>query len=342
MRHGQVATAVTANGSEGPDGGPPADRDAGPDDAPEVAVIGAATVDYAYDVTNLPAADGGAFARGVETSPGGIGANVAVALSRLGRAAGLIARVGDDEHGKRVRDALDATGIDAGRVRVGPEESTHCLVFRDDDGERSIITAGESARALRLDDRDAAYLQGADAVVVTAYAPDPVAERVASLAGDRNFPPVALDLSGPPAELADRGARPATLDRLRCQCGLLTAGEVAAQAHFGTSPDAVADLLADEPVPRATITRGAAGATLIAGDRAVNVPAFDVDVVDTTGAGDAFLAALVDRWLLADESPAASGRYAAAAAALNCMEPGAQGGLPTAATVRSFLADRGG
>jgi len=311
-----------------------------PSDGPEVAVIGAATVDYAYDVTNLPAADGGAFARGVDPSPGGVGANVAVALSRLGRTAGLIARVGEDDHGRRIRAALDATAVDAARVRSGPEESTHCLVFRDRDGERSIVAAGESARALRLDDRDAAYLRGADAVVMTAYAPDPVARRVASLAGDSTVPPVALDLSGPPAELVDRGASPRALDRLQARCDLLTAGEAAARAHFGAAGAAV-DALSDGPVPRAAVTRGEAGATLVAGDRAVDVPAFGVDVVDTTGAGDAFLAGLVDRWLLADESPAAAGRYAAAAAAINCTAPGAQGALPTAAAVRSFLADRG-
>jgi sugar/nucleoside kinase (ribokinase family) len=60
--------------------------------------------------------------------------------------------------------------------------------------------------------------------------------------------------------------------------------------------------------------------------------------VDTTGAGDAFVAALTDRWLLADDSPETAGRFAAAAAALNCRAEGARGGIADADRVRRFLA----
>jgi ribokinase/sulfofructose kinase len=67
------------------------------------------------------------------------------------------------------------------------------------------------------------------------------------------------------------------------------------------------------------------------------VPAFDVDVVDETGAGDAYVAGLIDAWLLGDRDPTAAGRFAAATAALACTAVGARGDQPTAERVEAFL-----
>ena len=69
---------------------------------PRVTAIGAAAVDEWYAVSNIPEPDGGAFAHDVTAAPGGVGANVAVALDRLGRDVGLVSRVGDDEYGRQL------------------------------------------------------------------------------------------------------------------------------------------------------------------------------------------------------------------------------------------------
>ena len=68
------------------------------------------------------------------------------------------------------------------------------------------------------------------------------------------------------------------------------------------------------------------------------VPAFDVDAEDTTGAGDVFTAGLIHTWLLRNGSVRDAGRFAAAAAALSCTSKNARGQLPTATDVRAFLA----
>lgn len=65
-----------------------------------------------------------------------------------------------------------------------------------------------------------------------------------------------------------------------------------------------------------------------------------MDAVDETGAGDAFVAGLLDAWVLGDASAAEAGRLAAAVAALNCEAAGAREGLATRADVEAFLADR--
>jgi len=103
--------------------------------------------------------------------------------------------------------------------------------------------------------------------------------------------------------------------------------------------------------PRAVLTHGADGMTVVADGAVTEFDAFDVDVVDATGAGDSFVAGLIDRWIAGSDSGddprreragVADGvRFAAAVAAINCTSRFAQTGLPTRDDVEAFLAERG-
>jgi len=317
---------------------------------PEVVVVGGAMFDYHYAVTNLPEPDGGSYAPEVDRAFGGVGANVAVALSRLGRDVGLLSRVGDDEDGEWIRNYLEETTIDTDRLQVGEEASTYSIVLRDPGGDRMVVTANRSFRGLEFDEEDLTYVADADAVFVTAYTPDRVVSSLFEAAAESSVPPVVFDLSGPVPEFRDRGTAPATIERGMEHCGLFVSGRVAAQSffdgevetasEFDDSLETATERLSRASVPRAALTCGTDGATLLAENTQVAVDAFDVPVVDTTGAGDTFAAALIDRWLLAGERTEEAGRFAAAAAALNCTSRFAQPGTPTREEVRSFLADR--
>lgn len=326
-------------------GGHPAVDEISPDgsqgsaDSPEVVSVGAAAVDRIYEVTNLPDPDGGAYAHTVTDSLGGVGANVATGVARLGRETGLIARLGDDEFADRVEAALDAGPLDTTRVRRRPGTTTHCIIPRDAAGERMIITAGDSTKRLRLDDADFAYARDADAVFVTAYAPDPVTSDLLDLAAEPDGPALVVDLSGPVQELDGRSTTRETIDRAVQVADLFVVGEVAAEAYLERPASEAVDALREQGCSRGAVTFGEAGATLFDGDATVHVPAFGVDVVDTTGAGDSFVAGLIHRWLLAGDDPAEAGRFAAAAAAMNCEHEGARGHLPTTDEVRAFLDD---
>ncbi|QUO47100.1 carbohydrate kinase family protein [Halorubrum ruber] len=356
--------------------------DAAEGGSPAILSVGAAAIDEWYAVSNLPEPDGGAFAGEVTSAFGGVGANVAVALDRLGRDAGLVSRVGDDEYGRRALAYLAETGVDGTHVAVGDDPHTRSLILCDPDGERAIVTAGESFRGLRLDDDALAAMADADAVFLTAYAPDRAArrvlDRVESLrkgAADAGGSPPALifDLSGSVEELIGRGTEPATIYRFLHRADLFVADGVAAPAFFG-SAEAAVERIADAQTaptdagpesgsasrsrrgptwPRAVLTHGADGMTAVAGGEVTEFDAFDVETVDTTGAGDAFTAGLIDRWIAgesakasADSSAARDGvasgvRFAAAVAAINCTSRFTQPGLPTRSEVESFLAERG-
>jgi ribokinase/sulfofructose kinase len=306
----------------------------------EVVTVGGAMVDRYYALSNLPAPDGGAYVRDERTGFGGVAANVASALTRLGRSTGIVTRLGDDDDGDAALADLRDRGIDIERVRRGSERSTYSMVLRSG-GERMVVTGGRSCAALRPRAGDREYLSRADAVAATAYAPDAVTGAVLAAREAGAIDRLSFDLSGPLAELRDRGTEPQTVDRAVAACDLLVVGEVALSAyldhHGATDP---VTLLRDRGVGRAALTRGEDGATLVTPEETVDVDAVDVATVDSTGAGDAFHAGLVDAWLLDGRPAAAAGRFAATVAALNCTGEGARGGLPTRAAVEEALASR--
>jgi ribokinase/sulfofructose kinase len=330
---------------------------------PPILAVGAAAIDEWYAVSNLPEPDGGAFASEVTTAFGGVGANVCVALDRLGREVGLVSRVGDDEYGRQALDHLADTGVDASRVSVGDDPSTRSVILSDPAGERAIVTAGESFRRLQLDEADREALAAAETVFLTGYTPDAVSWAVLDTIESAADPPaLVFDLSGPVEELVDRSTEPETVHRLLHAADLFVAGDVAAAAYFGGPEAAVGRVAAAQRAreddgqsslggdgwPRAVLTHGADGMTVVAGGEVTEIDAFDVDVVDATGAGDSFVAALIDRWIAGGDDSRAERvgvedgvRFAAAVAAINCTSRFTQPGLPTRDEVEAFLAERG-
>ena len=300
-------------------------------------------MDRNYAVTNLPGPDRGAYIRETTESAGGVAANVATALAALDHEAAVVARLGDDGDAVRVLADLDGRGLDTRRVRrVDGDETSHCLVFRDPDGERTIVAGGNSVTRLRIRDGDLPLLRGADVVFTSAYVTDPVLARLADLRRTGAISRLAFDLAGVFEELDGRGITRTGLDDALDALDLFVANGPALASFLGTAdPDDAVPRLRDAGVARGALTRGVEGSTLFGPADRVGVPAFEVDAVDTTGAGDAFSAGLIHAWLLGGMAAEPAGRFAAAAAALNCTAVGARGNLPTRATVRSFLAEGG-
>jgi len=203
-----------------------------------------------------------------------------------------------------------------------------------------IITAGDSTKRLRLNDEDREKLRQVAAVFATAYVPEQVTTALVELAEQPAGPRLVFDLSGPLAELKDRGTKRQTIDRAVEAAELFVVGEVAVESYLDCAASDAVDALRERGCARGAVTFGEAGATLFSANGRTQIDAFPVDAVDTTGAGDAFVAGLVDRWLLGEESAADAGQFAAAAAALNCEAEGARGGLATAEQIRAFIAKR--
>lgn len=306
---------------------------------PDVVAVGNAIVDRTYEVAALPTPDGGAFAEAVTERPGGVAANVAATLRGIGRDVGVIARLGDDDIAAAVLADLDARGVDRTRVRVVPDDrSSYCVVLRDRDGQRMIVGAGESTQHLRLDAGDAAYLGGAAAVFTSGYAPPAVLESLADWRRAGRVSGLAFDIAGTLADIEPRGHTRAGIDSVLPAVDCVIGNRSALGSYVRADAlDDIVDALRDRGATRGAVTCGPDGAVLFDRTDRTDVPAVDVTVLDTTGAGDSFSAGLIDAWLLEGASMERAGRFAAAAAAHTCTAVGARGDVPSRTAIAELL-----
>jgi len=293
-----------------------------------VVAVGSAVLDRVYGLSNLPEPDGGAFVRDYEERAGGVAANVACALAELDHDAAVISRVGRDDAADRVLDSLAEYGVDADGVRRGDDDTSYALVLRGPDGDRMIVAGGDSVPALELTGEDRARVRDADCAFTSAYAPDRVVSDLVEMRADDDAPALAFDLAGPLSELDGRGATRETIDRAAETADLFVTNEVAARSYLDCGPEEAATELLERGAERVAVTVGADGAYVGTAD-VTHVPAESVEPVDTTGAGDAFTAALIHAWVLDGRTPADAARVATAAAAQNCTAAGARGALAT-------------
>jgi ribokinase len=293
----------------------------------DLLVVGSANADLVIDVERRPAAGETVLGGDLAVHPGGKGANQAVAAARLGARTALLARVGDDGHGRMLLDSLRAAGADTVGVLVGGAPTGVALITVDPEGDNSIVVSpGANSRLRPADVRAATSLFHASRVV-SAQLEIPletVVEVVRNLAPDSRF---VLNPS-PPRELPTE---------VLAACDPLIVNEHEARVILGAA------CVSDEPAdwarlllargPRSVVvTLGARGALACDGSGVTPVPSVTVDAVDTTGAGDAFAAALA--WRLGTGAALAeAAAFAARVGATAVRKRGAQESYPTAEEV---------
>ncbi|MFF7142449.1 ribokinase [Streptomyces nodosus] len=292
----------------------------------DLLVVGSANADLVVRVERRPAAGETVLGSDLVVHPGGKGANQAVAAARLGARTALLARVGDDGHGELLLRSQRAAGVDTAGVLAGGAPTGVALITVDPSGDNSIVVSpGANARLTPEDVRAASGLLGSSRVV-SAQLEIPL-ETVVEVV--RNLP------SGTRFVLNPSPPRPLPAELLAA-CDPLIVNEHEARVIAGGEPDGspedrAAALLALGP-RSVVVTLGAQGALVATGETMTRVPSVKVDAVDTTGAGDAFTAALA--WRLGTGSPLPeAAAFAARVGAAAVTRPGAQESYPTAAEV---------
>ncbi|HEV7265343.1 MAG TPA: ribokinase [Falsiroseomonas sp.] len=282
-----------------------------------VIVFGSANADLVFAVPQLPAPGVTVLGDGVRSSPGGKGANQAVAAARDGAAVAFAGCVGRDAFAEVATAALRDAGVDLSRLAVVDQPTGCAAICVDPAGRNQIAVAPGANLAARAAQVEDAALH--PWVVLLLQMEVPAAETAALVARAKaRGARVVLNLA-PPGELPAGTLR--ALDVL-----VVNEHEAAVLAgRLGCASDA-AGLRAALGVAVA-VTRGEAGAELATAAGEAMVPAFPVTPVDTTGAGDCWcgvLAAGMDRGLPLE----AAMRRAAAAAAIACTRPGAAAAMP--------------
>lgn len=231
--------------------------------------------------------------------PGGSPFNVAIALARLGAPTGFLGRCSTDAFGRLLVRRLDAAGVDLGLVATTDEPTTLAVVQLDDDGQASYgfyveatSAAGLSTDEVRLGDGDPLHVSFGAVTLHTEPAGGALRSLIHREARRRV---VCLDPNVRPAVIGDPHAYVRELEGLLASCALVRVSEEdLAVLAPGRSASDVVQAWARAGPELVVLTRGGQGALAVTASGTVReVPAPDVEVVDTVGAGDAFTAGLL-------------------------------------------------
>jgi ribokinase len=302
-------------------------------------IVGSCNLDLVVEVEVLPAAGETVLGGDMASLPGGKGANQAVAARRLGVPTSFVGAVGGDEFGARLRDHLEAEGVDlSGMVTTGGP--TGIALITVDAQAKSLITVAPGANR-RLTAADMQTLRGrlTPSSVLLMQLEIPVATCVAAARIAREAG-AAVVLNGAPIGIAGATG----LEELLALTDLLIVNEGEAMHLFagrnaapGQDWPALAGQLRAWGPAGVIVTLGEAGAVVAESGAAFAVPAYPVRAVDTVGAGDAFCGAVAAA--LAERRPLAEAvRRGCAAGALATTSVGAQSSLPTAADLDRLMA----
>jgi ribokinase len=259
------------------------------------------------------------------TVSGGKGANQAVAAARLGAEVALVGAVGDDVFGEQLLAGLRTGGIDLTHVRTLADCASGTASITVAGGENQIIVVpAANARVTPTQVEQAqSLIERADAVLVQMEIPLETVEATLRLGQQLKVPVI---LNPAPAQKL-----PAAWLKL---ARYVTPNQHELAILLGADPSTeFRELMRRSPCP-VVITRGEEGAWYREQDAPVHQPGFNVDVVDSTGAGDTFNAALA---VFLHEGLPTAVRMACAAAALSVGKIGAQGGMPTLGEVEFLL-----
>ena len=305
-----------------------------------IVVLGSVNRDVVAEVTALPAPGETVTARRVRTNVGGKGANQAVAAHLLGMPVALVARVGDAPDSARLRGALAATGLDVAGVRAVPGHGIGTAYIAVGGGENTIIVDPGANHAWPDGlGTDADIVASATVLVMQQEVPAEINELAAAGTGARvilnaapgrpvsatllaHCDPLVVNVHELAALLGDGDRRPdlGVPDGIR-------AGMV---ELLGRGAHAVVTTLG--PDGAAWATAGVVGDTDCFG----RMPAVPVDVLDSTGAGDAFVGALAGELVAGATLPAAV-HWATAAASASVRVAGTHASYPDRRTVRALL-----
>jgi ribokinase len=293
----------------------------------DIVGVGYTALDYLGVVPRLPAEDGKLEIRDLTIQGGGPAATAMVAARRLGASAALVAKVGDDDFGRRMLDELRAEDVDCSSVAVEPGASSQFafIMVNGSTASRTVLWTRGTVSRLRPDEVDLDLVGSARGLLVDDL--EPAAALVAARHAHARGIPV----------LIDAGSLRDGVVELLPHCDYIFASERFAERISGSSDPLAALAALDAYGPKACgVTLGGRGCVALARGEVIEAPGFDVDAVDTTGAGDVFHAALLFAVLEGWDIERCC-VFANAVAALKCRRLGGRAGIPGFGEAVAFL-----
>jgi sulfofructose kinase len=291
--------------------------------------IGQSALDYLVLVDTYPRVDTKKEVIEWHEQGGGPVATALVALSRLGISCRFHGIIGDDYAGEKIRQSLIEEGIDVTGLikRDRATSQTAFIVVEKGTARRTIFWKRPSGNPLQREELGVDFLDGSDFLILDGLMKD-ISLYAAKRAKTLNIP-IMLD--------AGR-MRPGMLDLARLSDYVVTSEEFAKDIGWQLTQAALLKEKEKLGVKVLTITLGEKGSITISNDEFIQLSAFRVEAVDTTGAGDVFHGGytygLLNKWSLKDAVT-----FASALAAMKCAKIGGRIGIPGLNEVRKFLAN---
>ncbi len=293
---------------------------------PRIVVAGSANMDLVGIAARLPVPGETVLGDDFMMTPGGKGANQAIAAARAGGGCALLGAIGSDSFGVTIKARLNASGVDTAHVRTSYGSSGVAVIMVDRAGENAILVSpGANSTFAGLSAAEEAVIAESDVLLCQQEIP---LETVTAAARAARAGGTLTVLNAAPA----RELPPELLEVV----DLLVVNQGEATAITGSAEPEMGALLA--LVPRVVLTLGGNGSRYADREgREEHVPAFRVDAVDTTAAGDAFTGALAVAWGEGRDIVEAV-RWANAAGAACVRKVGASNALPARADIDAIYA----
>lgn len=305
----------------------------------DVVVLGTFVADLAFRAERLPVIGETVLGRGFAIGPGGKGSNQVIAAARAGARTAFITRIGRDSFGDMACRSWMSDGVDTAHVQIdetAPTGAAFIFVSAGTGDNAIIIESGAAANLSAADIRAAENVIAGAKVFVTQFE-QPIEAAVEGLRLARRHGVTTL-LNPAPAVAVD--------DAIYAWCDYVTPNETEVAALTGIDAESedgalhAAQVLVERGARNVLVTLGAKGALLVGAAGMHRFPAFEIDnVVDTTGAGDAFNGGFATA-LAEGCSPVEAVRFASAVAALSVQKPGTAPSMPARAEIDAFLRSR--
>jgi len=301
---------------------------------PKITVIGSSNTDLVATVPKLPAPGETVMGKEFIVAPGGKGANQAVAIARIGGDVTFVAKVGMDDYGEQALNNFKKDGIDTSFVfRDDDAPSGVALIFVDENGENMLVpVSGANGRLLPADiEKARTAIESADILVLQLEIPLQTVEYATIIAHEKGVPVI---LNPAPGRKLEK--------RLIEKVTYITPNETEAETltDIKVTDDASAKMAGKELLNLgakiAIITMGKQGAMLVDSSASQLIPAFKVNAVDATAAGDAFNGGFAYAVANGRDLEEAI-KFGNAVAAITVTRMGAQPSMPTKDELKEFL-----
>ncbi len=295
-----------------------------------IVVVGSLNMDLVVRAPRHPEIGETILGSDFKTFPGGKGANQAVAAARLGGLVRMVGKVGADAFGENLLEQVSTNGVDATFIQKEPTRATGvALITVNDEGENTIVVAPGANERLTPEDILLAEMafEGAAVLLLQLEIPLPSVEQAIDTAKRHG---AQIVLNPAPAQVlpAELLAKVDYLIPNQTEISLLTGVEATGVA---------VSFLHDLGVRHLIVTLGDEGVLVSEKHHEKYIPAYPVDVVDTTAAGDAFVGAFAVA-LTEGLEPFQAASWGNAAGALSVTRQGAQPSLPTRSELDQFIA----